>query len=138
MQKYLSAHGEEYFVYNIQTFFALKDFFSVVPSFYTADPTNEKIHEGLHKFLRERSFWQTLKEIRQHSASEKMFVKRFFNWFDGFVVLKFMHFARQELFKEMEIRKAAIKLLQASGLSINADATAKELLLIYRKWERGA
>jgi glycosyltransferase involved in cell wall biosynthesis len=136
MQKYLSSHRGDYRVYSLQTFFVLKDFFAMIPSLYHNNPKTEMLHPGIREFLGERNFPDKLKELRQHSASEQMFVKRFFNWFDGFLVLKFMHFCRENWFMDMGVRSAAIELMKVNGHSISTDATTKEVLLEYRKEER--
>jgi hypothetical protein len=136
IQKYISAYKENYFVYNIESFFLLKDFFAMVPSFYNGEPNKELMHDSIIEFLQERNFPAKLREIRQHSASEKMFVKRFFNWFDGFIVLKYVHYVRDNYFTEMEIKKAAIQLMQVNGQTVDTKTSTKELLLLYRQAER--
>jgi hypothetical protein len=66
-----------------------------------------------------------------------MFVKRFFNWFDGFMVLKYMHFVRDNFYPSIEITEVAKELIILSGRNLpNANPGAKELLLYYRDWER--
>jgi predicted nucleic-acid-binding protein len=136
MQKYLSTHEDGYRTYSIQSFVVLREFFQMVPSLFTEEPDLKKIHDSLVKFLQERNFMIKLKEIRQHSASEQMFVKRFFNWFDGFIVLKFIHFVHNNYFHEMEIEEAAKELMKVSGLEVDEKSSVKELLLQYRKAEK--
>jgi glycosyltransferase involved in cell wall biosynthesis len=138
IQKYLAADTQNYFTNNIQTFIDLKDFFKKVPAFFTPSlnhSTTSSLSESVRKYLSENKFEEKLKELKQHSASEKMFVKRFFNWFDGFMILKFVHFARDNFYKQQEIYDAATSLLKLSEIKFPENISKKELLLQFRKWE---
>ena len=64
-----------------------------------------------------------------------MFVKRFFNWFDGFMVLKFVHFARDHFYEQMEILEAAKSLMKLNEKKFSENISEKEMLLQFRKWE---
>jgi hypothetical protein len=136
MNKCLNAETDYYPTYHIQCFTDLRTFFRLVPEFYYEDASST-FPVSLQKFLSEKSFSEKLAEIRLHSASQKMFVKRFFNWFDGFMVLKYMHFARDNFYPSMEITEAAKELIILSGRKLpHQNLSAKELLLYYRNWER--
>lgn len=138
IQKFLSADSEIFLTYNIQIFIDLKEFFKNVPTFFTSSPhdtVTTSIPLSIQKFLAENDFEKKLDELKQHSASEKMFVKRFFNWFDGFMVLKFVHFARDNFYLQQEILEAAKSLLKLNEKKFPENILKKNLLLQYRKWE---
>jgi glycosyltransferase involved in cell wall biosynthesis len=138
MQKLLAADSLNYFTYNIQTFIDLKDFFKKVPALSTSSPhysITSSLSESIQKYLSQNNFEEKLNELKQNSASEKMFVKRFFNWFDGFMVLKFVHFARDNFYEQQEIYDAATSLLKLSEIKFPENISKKDLLLQYRKWE---
>ncbi len=138
IQKYLATDSQMYFTYNFQTFIDLKNFFKNASTFFTASPHHSitsSLPPSVQKFLSENNFEEKFNELRQNSASEKMFVKRFFNWFDGFMVLKFVHFARDNFYPQQEISLAAISLLRLSEKNVSESILKKDLLLLYREWE---
>jgi glycosyltransferase involved in cell wall biosynthesis len=135
MQKILMTGNQDYSVYNVQSFIDLKNFFAVVPAFYRSEESNA-IPDSIKSFLSKEDFREKLKEIREHCASEKMFVKRFFNWFDGFMVLKFMHFARDNFYPNIEVMEACRELLKLRKIEISNKILREEMLLLYRMLER--
>jgi len=138
MQKYLATDSQIYHIYNIQAFVDLKIFFERIVEFYSSSTSqliNSSLPPSLQKFLYENNFEKKLLEIKEHSASEKMFVKRFFNWFDGFMVLKFVHFARDNFYEQIEILDATKSLMQLSNKKFSENISKKEMLLQCRKWE---
>lgn len=142
IKKFLQNDNEFYSVYHIQTFIDLKSFFQSIHKLYYSLPDNlitSSLPESTKVFLAQNDFGEKWKEIKIHSASEKMFVKRFFQWFDGFMVLKFVHFARDNFYKQQEITEAAKKLLELMNIEYADPITdKKELLFAFRKWERNA
>ena len=135
MQKYVASQSPDYLVYNIQSFIDLKDLFCNVPLFYH-QANIDSVSSSIQAFLVKESFYEKLQEIRKYSASEKMFVKRFFNWMDGFMVLKFVHFARDNYYPNVVIADASKELLKLQEISFNKNISKKELLLKYRRLER--
>jgi hypothetical protein len=135
IQKYLATQNESYSLYNIQSFVDLKSFFQLIPSFYK-NANFHSVPTSVQKFLGEEGFNNKLKEIQQYSTTEKVFVKRFFNWFDGFMVLKFIHFSRDNFYPNMEIADAAKELLRLQNVLYDTNISKKDLLLLYRRLER--
>lgn len=134
VKKFMLSGTNDYMAYNIQTFIDLKMFFDAVSTLFCADIDTFSL--PVKFFLAENDFETKLSELRQHTNSEKSFVKRFFNWFDGFMVLKFVHYARDHHYAQMEIGDAAAKLASLCGKKFQENISKKELLLEYRKWER--
>ncbi|MEO5572192.1 MAG: glycosyltransferase family 2 protein [Bacteroidia bacterium] len=138
IQKMMASDSKIYFTYNIQTFVDLKIFLARVSEFYSSSahhPINSSLPPSIQKFVAENNFEKKLIELKQHSASEKMFVKRFFNWFDGFMVLKFVHFARDHFYDPIEILDATKFLMQLHNKKFSENISKKEMLLQFRKWE---
>ena len=54
-------------------------------------------------FLAENDFLNRVLDAQKHTASQKAFVKRFFNWFDGFLMMKYVHFARDFYYPDGEV-----------------------------------
>lgn len=140
IKKFLKNATDFYPVYNVQIFIDLKFFFQSIDKLYPLSPhqlITSSLPKSVRTFLSQNNFEEKLKEIRDHSASEKMFVKRFFHWFDGFMVLKFVHFARDHFYAQQEIFDAATELMRLMNKKhLEKISSKKDLLLEFRKWER--
>lgn len=99
-------HGVEITTYSPQSFEALRDFIQIVPELYQPQKdiyiflTSRGISGCLIAFLQKNTFQQKLEELRMHTASPGAFLKRFFHWFDAFLLMKYVHWMRDEGGKE--------------------------------------
>ena len=55
------------------------------------------LSECMKAFFETIAFDQNIEEIRQNSASQLSFVKRFFAYFDAFKVVKFLNFSHRSV-----------------------------------------
>ncbi|MGB0929460.1 MAG: hypothetical protein ACPGVB_01700 [Chitinophagales bacterium] len=127
-----------YYTYALSSFADLKLFFAQILHFYQADAIQlSKLISTLPKsiidFLLQINFEQKLQEIRNNTRNFDNFRVRFFKWFNAFMVMKFVHFARDAYYPNIEVAKAAKELLEELEYEIEGEVSAKELLLIYRK-----
>lgn len=112
----IMSSSEGYLTYNLSSFFDLKILFDQVPALYKAetgeyDAILEKLPISILAFLEQvdyRSKWQ---EIQANTASRKAFITRFFRWFNAFMLMKFVHFARDNYYPNVEVGQAAASLL---------------------------
>jgi hypothetical protein len=126
--------------YHPDLFEMLRHFFSVVPLLYKQSPAvMEKILQTEHPLLKDYftsvNWRMSLAEINSNCSSPSTFAKRFFRWFDGFRVLKFLNYASRVI-PRMDVRDAAVRLLKLKQLKPPADQGALELLLFYRGMEK--
>ncbi len=129
----LTEREDPLMTYNLKPFVMLGEFFGKIDR-------PEKLAgpwpEPLYSFLKEQVFEAALEEISSNSASAPAFRKRFWRWFSMFRIMKFLHFARERGYPDVEVGKAASDLLrhldpENRGIpSVGADL--KKLLLIYR------
>ena len=129
MQEWLLDDKEEIMTYNPKSFMDLKEFVEVVSQFYNLDRVI--IPDSIQQFLKEIDFEANLKKIRDNSTSENHFIRLFFNWFNAFKVLKFMHFSRDNYCPDISIAEASSQLL--CKLGYKEDLGVKRLLLKYRE-----
>ncbi len=127
------------FAYHPQIFADLKILCEAVPNFYRLGNISEIFSEipiSIQKFLIETDFEKKIKEISENSSSKQMFIKRFFRWFDGFIVLKFTHFSRNNFYKNIPVSDAAKQLFLMMNLKVQTNISDRELLEIYRNIDR--
>jgi hypothetical protein len=101
--EFLDAGTQLRNTYHPQTYALLKQFFEFVPSLYHTDKGLKELPDHLHQFLLEQGFENRLKGIRSQSKNANIFVKNFWQWMDGFMVLKMTHFLRDNCHSEMPI-----------------------------------
>ena len=122
-----------------ETFRELKALTAAVPDAY--DAPFEGLPEAVAAFLVSENVAAQRVEIRRNVAGRAAFIKRFYQWFDGLKVLKYVHFARDHHHPDGDIAGAASRLYEwAQGAALDLpeapDAAARALLEVYRKWDR--
>lgn len=127
-----------YLTYNILSFLELKKFIQIVPKFHNISETDfnlviSSLHIGIQEFLHQDNFFNDLKNINENSSNLSSFIKRFYNHFNMFKVLKCMNYLAIEHFKHIPIAISAQKLLELKNISYNQNS--KELLEAYRGLE---
>jgi hypothetical protein len=126
-----------YETYNPLTFKDLKSFLSQIKKLYNTDDHWETLAFPLsiNQFLKANDFEKKLAEIKKNTSNFSAFKKRFFHWFNAFLVMKFAHFARDHFYENVPVETAAIELLKQ--LKINpVDTDIKQLLLLFRAYDK--
>jgi hypothetical protein len=95
-----------------------------------------ELPESLVTFLAAVAFPEHLSEIRANTSAPAAFLKRFWQWFDAFMVMKFVHHARDHFQPDLEVTEAAAWLLERLGTAVPGGGDACGLLKIYRKMDR--
>jgi hypothetical protein len=139
---YLKNPTAGFYTYSLQAFKYLSVFFKSIPEFYIAKP--ELITLGGHlpyvmiDFLNGYFFDDRIMEIAGNSKGLHSFEKRFFRWFNAFMVLKFVHFVRDNVHPNVRVELAALDLLRNIGYpDVDRIGSIDELLEVYRKLDRG-
>lgn len=125
--------GEERgWTYPLQAFLDLKELISRAP---------EKLADGcsepLKSYLTQQGFDAAMTEIGANTSSAAAFRKRFFQWFNGFQAMKFVHHARDHSYGRQETAGEALKLLRLIGEAPAAGASPREVLEAYRELFKG-
>lgn len=135
VSKWLEAN--EQYTYHPDSYPPLKEFVKLVPKLYKAtdkitaeilDPTSP----GLNSFLEKNDFNNELKRINSQSNSEERFLKHFYQWFNGFLTMKYLHYIREHYLEMMPVGRAA-KTIQTF---IDPNAATTDLLKWYRQYDR--
>jgi hypothetical protein len=105
--------GEELTTYHPRSFVDLKAFVDLVPALYHMHGNlwsflmEKDISECILSFLQQEEFDQRLMELQKNTASETTFRKRFFHWFNAFMVMKYVHFARDKHYPNVVVDEVA-------------------------------
>jgi hypothetical protein len=131
----LLKSGKGYLTYNPRSFEDLRVFFS--QDFYEVKNGNEmtgQLPESVAAFLRIQNFEEKLAEIQAHTSNRATFRKRFWRWFDAFLMMKYVHFVRDEFYPDVEVTESAAWLLVQQKTGFANDA--RTLLEAYRRLDR--
>ncbi len=60
----------------------------------------QALPKAIQAFLAENNFVPRILEIQKHTSDQAAFVKRFFAWFDGFLMMKYVHDARDRYYPD--------------------------------------
>ena len=137
IQRLVDSGKMKYLTYNLQAFIDLKSLFGMISELYDfreekLDLYLKELPDPIATFLYQNNFSDKLKEIKKNTASERAFYKRFFLWFNGFNVVKFLNFSHKDHYQKIEIIEAAKQLLSQMGLE-GFEEDPRSLLLIFRK-----
>ena len=115
MRKWLSGEEDLNLTYNLDSFILLRKFFNERNRFFRCSETNylkiiEGLSESVREFLIKENFWHELEDINKNCSSEESFRKRFFQKFNAFKILKYVHFAHNNYFEKANLNKQITKL----------------------------
>lgn len=101
--------------YDFRIFIDLKAFLDQVPSFYNSLDYRNIFDQSptiIKEYFKEADFVEDLQRIRDQSKSLDQFKNKFFRWFNGFQVMKFVHFARDNEYPNTDISSSCIQLIK--------------------------
>ncbi len=133
---------KEVLTYAPQTFIDLKAFFDFVPVLFSmTEPDTAQILSSLpssvNTFLEQQDFLSKLAEIRSNTTNLKNFYNRFFRWFNGFLMMKYVHYSRDAFFPNVPVEEAATWLLENYfKYAIPEETSAATLLWHFRKEDK--
>jgi glycosyltransferase involved in cell wall biosynthesis len=133
----MQSEDNIYVTYTPQSFKVLQKFFEKIPLLHVAQSEEiailyNSLHMSLQQYILLPEFQARIAEIQNNSSTEQLFVKRFFYWFNGFQVFKYLNFAHQSFFTKTPIQQAVIEFLECENKAVF------ELLEEFRGMQRGS
>ena len=124
----------------IAVFFNLKELFERINIlFYGADDSVVEVLETLSpvlkQFLTNQNLSEKLNEIRKNTATYTSFQKRFYSWFDGFMVVKYLNVAHQYFYEKIPVVQALNIFFKKIDYHTN-NHSSSELLEEFRELDR--
>lgn len=98
--------GSFFATYHPQSFFDLLPFVGDVTIWYHSSDALSALPESVRAYLAKQNFAAVLEKIRSNSKSEYTFRKAFFQWFDAFRLMKYLHHTRENYYPDMPILSA--------------------------------
>jgi hypothetical protein len=117
MSKWMNEDGDLTVTYNFAAFLDLKVFFDQVDSLFrnsADDKFMASLPASILEYLQVLEFPLKLEEINRNSSSLSSFRKRFFQFFDGFIILRFLNLAHQKYYPQQNLSEAISQLKEHS------------------------
>lgn len=132
----MTGKSDPCLVYDPRVFQALSSLFSQVDALYSrSDSVIDTVPDSMQTFLKERKFLDRFQEIRSNTKTLTSFRKRFFQGFNGFQVLKYVHFATEHTWPKIAIHHASVTLLSWMGQP-HSECETESLLSVFRQLDR--
>jgi hypothetical protein len=117
MTKWMNEDGDLTVTYNFAAFLDLKILFDQVDTLFrnSADEVfMASLPASIQEYLQVLEFPIKLAEINQNSSSLSAFRKRFFQFFDGFIILRFLNLAHQKYYSQQNLSEAITQLKECA------------------------
>lgn len=117
MTKWMNEDGDLTVTYNFTAFLDLKVLFDRVDSLFRNNADEifmASLPASVQEYLQTLEFSRKLDEINQNSSSLLSFRKRFFQFFDGFIILRFLNLAHQKYYPRQKLSDAIMQLKEYS------------------------
>ncbi len=128
IKDWLFDDKQEMLSYNLKSYMDLKLFCNQLPMLYDNEIS---IPVSVQSYFNTINFDENLFKIKANSTSVNHFAKLFFNWFNAFKVLKYMHFSRDNFYPDVPVFDVANELLLL--LNQKEKDRIEQLLFEYRK-----
>lgn len=129
-----SGHFE---TYNPKSYLALQPFMQQIELLYAKDLklAAMNLSASLTTYLESQDFDATVEKLKLNASSYENFHKAFFQYFNAFRLMKYLHFARDEEFPNVSMLEGA-KYLHELLTRQYKDWSLLEYLEFYREWDR--
>ena len=94
------------------------------------------IHPDVISFLKQIDFEDHCREILLHTSTYANFRRRFFRYFNSFMMIRYMHYMRDHFFPDVPIERAANEMSQIAYADTVPGAGAEEILVHFRQLDR--
>ena len=117
MTKWMNEDGDLTVTYNFKAFLDLKALFDRADTLFRNSADDifiDTMPASIQEYLLELKFSAKLTEINKNSSSLHSFRKRFFQFFDGFIILRFLNLAHQKYYPRQNLSEAINQLKEYS------------------------
>lgn len=137
MLKHQQSPEESILTYDFNSFFTLIPLFENIEFLYRSESQTinnwlKSLHPALQENLVIYEFAKKINEIKANTNSIESFRKRFFFWFDAFMLLKYLNFAHENYFQRKPVDGESMTLAKEIGLKLPQNPSSIDLLKSYR------
>jgi hypothetical protein len=120
MTKWMNEAEDLNLTYNFAAFLDLKQLFNQVDSLFRLSEANyskfkSSLPDSIQDYIQTLDFQVKLAEINQNSSTLISFRKRFFQFFDAFIILRFLNLAHQKYYPRQRLVEAITQLKECAA-----------------------
>ena len=131
------SSGKELTTYALNSFEDLKILFESFPKFY--EQPYQQLHDyqppSVQSFLTSINAQNNWEELHQNTSDFTSFQKRFFRWFNAFMLMKYIHHARDNFYPDTSLLEASIALFEKQNHPLPSP-THLDHLVAWRKLDK--
>lgn len=135
IKEMISSGRSDYLTYDFDSFRPLKRLFELVRSGSGSEGADilcySRLPEEIRLFTGEDEWRERIEEIVANTSGSSAFVKRYFNWFNAFRIVRYLNMMHEEKFERIPVRIAAGRL--AMHFSWQAGSDTVTLLEYFRE-----
>lgn len=129
--------------YSFSSFKDLKILIDNLETIYTSNEldilsTHHSLPLSIRSFFVDQNFEERLSDLIEYGTTWNSFRKRFYNWFNAFRALKFIHFCRDNYYPNVRLDNAVLSLLSELKLPIEQETSNQNLLIQMRLIDKSA
>lgn len=141
IQKLLREGQTQFFTYHPDAFHDMEMLFRSAAIYFGKgkEETESKLNElpePLKQFLLLNDFNQAVVEMNGNASGENTFLKRFFQWFNAFRVLKYLNYSHTAHYNKIYASEAGRQILDRMGIRFSNAPTDEQILRELRRYER--
>jgi hypothetical protein len=139
LAKLTGSENKILLTYNFDAFRELRFLFDVIGLMFSCQSDKQAYNwhdlpPGIGSFIGLTTWTSKINEIKRNTSGIESFRKRFFNWFNMFMIVKYLNAVHLSTFNKKPIENSAGELLEAAGYKFKSvDAT--DLLQFFRSLE---
>ena len=133
MMELMHKEDKSYLTYHFNSFLDLAPLFNYVNQLVDVEAMHlgaviPQLSNKVQSFMLQVDLDQNVKNIIRHTSSIAAFRHRFYRWFNAFVLMKYLHYMRDEVYPNIEVDNAARWFLnELSGKNENETNTLELL-----------
>lgn len=143
VNKFLNnAEKDQLTTYSPIAFEDIKKLLDVLPELFAKNIEDvpdmiNNLPDPVSQFLHRHNFIMLLDEMKHHASNESNFLKRFYQWFTGFRLMRFLNDNHPVPYPKIPVETAAEELLTLLSKKRSPDHSVGNLLKQYRELDRG-
>ncbi len=139
--KFIQRKENTLYTYNLQSLIDVNSLTDGIAVLYKTDDSGitnyfNMLAQPLKKYLAMQNFKDNIKEMQTNSASEKVFKNRFFTWFNGFRLMRFLNESHPESYQFQPVATEAKRLLELYKFNHQSIQDPVSLLKYYRELQK--
>ncbi len=124
-----------YYTYHPMSFIELKLFFDNIHDYYLNYSDTNRFPKTILSFLKHYGETKNLEHLKDSVKTLNTFLDRFYQWFDAFKIMKYVHYIRDNHHQDVPIQQAIEWLFGEIGLPFSPNSIRDNLMTL-RAYDR--